>query len=203
MKKKTELRALDVTKLDGDKSFHCAGAVLPTSVIDFWKWAYSNLAANNLRGHLAEFLVASDLKATQQVRVEWGDCDLRMNGVKVEVKSAAYCQSWGQSKHSVISFGIAPSRAYNSKNKARESAAARNSDVYVFCLLGHKDKQTLDPTNLDQWEFYVLPTQKLDAELGGQKTLSLNRLLELTPIKCCYGAISQTIHESLGLIAAA
>ncbi len=154
-----------------------------------------------MRGHLAEFLVASDLKIAHGVRVEWDDCDLRTslagNGVKIEVKSAAYLQAWGQAKHSVISFGIAPARAYNSKIGARESQSARNSTVYVFCLLAHRDKQTLDPINLDQWEFYVLPTQKLTDELGNQKTLSLNRLLRLGPIKCRYGGVSKAIEKVL------
>jgi hypothetical protein len=199
----TDLHALIAKQLDGGEVFRLGGEVLPQSVLDFWRWAYSNLAANNLRGHLAEFLVASDLKIARGVRIEWDDCDLRTNldacCIKIEVKSAAYLQAWSQAKHSVISFGIAPARAYDSKIGARASQSARSSKVYVFCLLAHKDKQTLDPTNLDQWEFYVLPTQRLTEKLGNQKTLSFNRLLRLGPRKCRYGEISMAIDEVLSV----
>lgn len=196
-----ELGALAVKQLDGNEVFRCGGNAMPQRVLDFWRWAYSNLAANNLRGHLAEFLVASDLHIARGVRIEWDDCDLRTqagsNGIKIEVKSAAYLQAWRQSRPSVISFDIAPSRAYNAKINSRDSVATRNAKVYVFCLLAHKDKPTLDPTNLDQWEFYVLSTQRLTNELGKQKTLSLNRLLRLGPRKCRYGEISQAVDAVL------
>ena len=38
----------------------------------------------------------------------------------------------------------------------------RQSDVYVFALLKHKDKQTVDPLNVKQWDFHVVPTKALD-----------------------------------------
>ena len=197
-RQQSDFRALMVKQLDGSELFRHDGFSLPHSVADFWRWAYSNLAANNLRGHLAEFLVASDLNVNQNVRVEWDDCDLHTeSGIKVEVKSAAYLQTWNQSKHSVISFGVAPSRAYDNKINARKSEAARNSDVYVFCLLAHKDKSTLDPTDLNQWEFYVLPTETLNTKLKNQQTLSVGRLMSLKPGKCRYGEISRTIDEVL------
>lgn len=192
----TNLRALEVKQLEGGEHFRHRGIALPQNIADFWRWAYSNLAANNLRGHLAEFLVASDINAAKETRIEWDDYDLRtQSGIKIEVKSASFLQSWSQSKLSSITFGIAPSRAYNTETETREKECARNADVYVFCLLAHKVKQTLDPTNLDQWEFYVLPTQILDAKLGNQQTLSLGRLLSLSPAKCSYGEISDTIDN--------
>jgi len=192
------LQALEVKQLDGGESFRHMGVDLPQNVVDFWRWAYSSLAANNLRGHLAEFLVALDLNVTREARIEWDDYDLcTQSGIKVEIKSAAYLQSWNQSKHSTITFGIAPSRAYNTETGTREKEIARSAEVYVFCLLAHKDKLTLDPTSLDQWEFYVLPTQTLDAELGNQQTLSLGSLLRLNPARCSFGEISRTIDDVL------
>jgi hypothetical protein len=194
----TDLGARKVVQLDGGEVFRCCDVGLPLSLVDFWRWAYSNLVANNLRGHLAEFLVASDLNTARGVRVEWDDYDVKtQSGLKVEVKSAAYLQAWSQDKYSLISFDVAPTRAFNNTIGARENEAARNSTVYVFCLLAHRDKKTLDPTNLDQWEFYVLPTQKITNELGTQKALSLNRLLRLGPKKCRYGGISAAIDEVL------
>ena len=53
----------------------------------------------------------------------------------------------------------------------------RVSDVYVFCLLGQPDDPDPDPMDLDQWEFYVLPTAELDRPR--QKKIALNPLKSL------------------------
>ena len=55
----------------------------------------------------------------------------------------------------------------------------RAADVYVFCLLAHKDQATLDPLNLDQWEFYVLPTVILNERKRSQHSITLPSLKKL------------------------
>lgn len=45
------------------------------------------------------------------------------------------------------------------------------------------NKATLDPMDLAQWEFYVLPSKVLDKRLTTQKTISLVGLLKLAPVK--------------------
>lgn len=68
---------------------------------------------NTARGTLAEFLVATALKGhvRDQPRVEWDAYDLvaRIGGraLTIEVKSSAKVQSWRQTKHSAVQFGIA------------------------------------------------------------------------------------------------
>jgi len=52
--------------------------------------------------------------------------------------------------------------------------------VYVFCLLHHEDKQTVQPLNLDQWEFYVLATEQLNKYARSQHSITLNSLKRLT-----------------------
>lgn len=194
----THLTAMKVVPLQGTEAFRQQSVALDHSVSDFWRWAYSNLAANNLRGHLAEFLVGSELGVTDQSRVEWADYDLRTRaGIKVEVKSAAYLQTWQQARCSTISFGVAPTKSFNAATGKREQKSVRGADVYVFCLLAHKDKSTLDPMNLDQWQFFVLATRRIDAALGAQESLSLSRLLKLGPIQCSYGGISSAIDKAM------
>ncbi len=181
-------------RLTGQELFHIDGANTPATVCNFWSWAYSTLAANNLRGHLAEFIVASALGiANDKPRVEWDDCDLEANGLRIEVKSAAYLQSWEQHQPSTISFSIAPSYNWDENQKTRKKNPERNSDAYVFCLLTPRDKRELDPTNLSQWEFYVLPTKVLTAELPIQKTITLNALQALKPRRCNYCNLAETI----------
>ena len=73
----------------------------------FWRWAYSDVLTNTTRGVFAEFLVASALGVTDEPRVEWDAVDLRYRGKTIEVKSAAYCQSWKQPRPSAVRFGVA------------------------------------------------------------------------------------------------
>ena len=52
---------------------------------------------------------------------------------------------------------------------------------YVFCLLAiGGDKRALNPMILDQWEFYVAETSRVDAEFGNSKTISLKPVQRLT-----------------------
>lgn len=101
------LGALLPKRLTGGEAFHSDGrTTTDETVCSFWRWAYSTLPANNLRGHLAEFLVASALGVAKgKPRVEWDDCDLEAHGVRIEVKSSAYLQAWKQERLSAISFG--------------------------------------------------------------------------------------------------
>src|SRR5688500_15401261 len=99
------LPALVVRPLTGAEPFHADGRSLGFDVLGFWRWSSSDLAGNAMRGVLAEYLVAQALGLPTDVRMEWDACDLRMSdGTRVEVKSAAYLQSWSQRTHSAISF---------------------------------------------------------------------------------------------------
>lgn len=81
--------------LSGDERL--AGTDL--TVADFWSWGYSDLRENILRGVMAEFLVARALGAGQGTRVAWDNFDvLSPAGVRVEVKSSVYLQSWSRAK---------------------------------------------------------------------------------------------------------
>ena len=117
-------------------------------------------------------------------------------GIKVEVKSSAYLQSWSQKKLSTIQFGVRPTQVWDSKTNTYSSEFARQSDVYVFCVLQHKDQETIDPLNMDQWNFYVLATNKLNEAVGRQKTITLGSLRELDSDSAQLRALDKEIHET-------
>ncbi len=190
----------------GDEAFHVQGDKLEFTVLDYWRWANSDLLDNAARGVLAEFLVAHALKRTNEPRSEWGSFDVRTeSGIRVEVKSAAYAQSWSQERPSKISFDIAPrSEAWSPETNeySYHDPPARDSDVYVFCLLGEADDPTPDPMCLDQWKFYVLDTATLDRLRPRQKTIALNTLRSLVRRETgrtttCYREMASVI-DSLG-----
>ncbi|MFE2288891.1 hypothetical protein ACFXDJ_32560 [Streptomyces sp. NPDC059443] len=177
------LGAIPPRRHTGEEPLHLDGAD-HGSLLGFWGWAYSGLAGNTLRGALAEYIVALALGAADGTRVDWDSVDIRLpGGPQVEVKSAAYLQEWGQTRLSSISFSIAPAEGWNAVTGEVDPARLRRADVYVFCLLKHQDKKTLDPLDLTQWTFYVLPTPVLDEHRPDQRTLTLSSLLALEPVR--------------------
>lgn len=166
--------------LSGNESFHLNDRPTSAIVLDFWKWSSSDLLSNALRGRLAEFIVSLAIEDDNPVRAEWDEFDLTSkNGLRIEVKSSAFIQSWDQARHSTPRFGIQRTFTLHESSQSKSQSSVRRSDVYVFALLAHKDRKTVDPLNLDQWQFFVSSTEHLDATLGGQKSIGLGRLNRL------------------------
>ncbi len=190
-----KLPAIKITRKSGDEPFISDEKNLDISISDFWQWSSSDITGNALRGILAEFIVASALEINRDVRIEWDAYDLTFDDIKIEIKSAAYIQTWEQNDYSKINFNIAPTRTWSDEANSRIDEIKRQSDIYVFCLLSHRDQSTLNPLNIDQWEFYLLPTAYLDKYLPLQKTITFSSLLHLQPTKCNYNDLKSTITK--------
>ena len=190
-----------LARIDGSKCLTIQGKQTHHTVLDFWQWSSSDLLGNTMRGVLAEYIVGTALGILKHVRIEWAEYDLLTHeGIKLEVKSAAYLQSWSQKRLSKISFGIEPKMPQTPlPGQTTEPLPSRQADVYVFCLLHHRDMLTVNPLDLDQWTFYCLETKKLDAECRDQKTLSLSRLQSLGPLVATYGELASQVRK-LGII---
>lgn len=190
-----ELGRINPTARTGQEHFHLYGSDLPHDLLGFWQWSSSDVLGNALRGVLAEYIVRLDIGGQGETRELWDAYDLQTrDGIRVEVKSSSYLQSWEQKKHSNIEFGIQPTHGW-SDTDGFEQEKKRQADAYVFAILAHKDKATVDPLDLGQWEFYVLPTETLDQKKPGQKKLSFGQLLKLDPIACRFGEIDQAIRQ--------
>lgn len=166
----------------GNEKFTTKNKELSFSLLDFWQWSASDILSNSLRGKLAEFIVATatdiDVNAPRE---EWAAYDLiTLGGIKIEVKSASYIQSWNQRKPSSIQFSIKPSKHWDSLTNIYSQETKRQADLYIFCLLDHKERATVNPLNMDQWSFYVVNTAVLDDKYPVRKTLSLKGLENLT-----------------------
>jgi hypothetical protein len=72
--------------------------------------------------------------------------------------------------------------------------AVRSANVYVFCLLHHQDKATVDPLCLNQWEFYVLATEELNNYKRSQNSITINSFKKLTSTVSC-GKLDQEIKK--------
>ncbi len=185
-----------VKKLTGKEQFHNQVEQTDKTIGDFWQWFGSDLTNNVIRGALAEFIVASALDIADGVRDVWSPFDLLTNeNIKIEVKSAAYLQTWFQKAYSAISFDIGQTTAYDSITNQFEMEAKRQADIYVFCLLHFKDKTNLNPMNLEQWEFYILPTSVLNEKHLNQRKIGLSSLLKLNPRKAKYEEIADCVKN--------
>ena len=189
----------DPEPLKPETCFTHKGQPTSFSVLDFWVWAASDVLNNILRGTVAEYIVSQATRACAPVRVEWDPVDITTpERIKIEVKSAAYLQSWHQDRPSAISFGIAKTYPWDPKINQYGETRVRSADVYVFCVLAHLDDQTINPLELTQWEFYILPTSTLDSTLGDQKTVSLSRLKKLGAVALGYDQIRNAILKAYG-----
>lgn len=182
------IRPPAVTHLLGDEQFVGCAA----SVVDFWRFAMSDLRTNNVRGYLAEFLVAKAVGA-QGSRLEWDAYDvLAPDGTTIEVKSSAYLQVWDQRRPSRIVFSGLRGRTWTPQD-GEASEATYNADVYVFAVQTAQRHDEYNPLDVGQWLFYVLPRAAIEAM--GYKSVSLPTLLTAagtpTPYPELAGAIAR------------
>ena len=185
------LPAINTTLKTGKEKFIFNHKETPFDILSFWRWTSSELLGNALRGILSEFIVASTIKLLNAPRQEWDSYDLiTENGLKIEIKSSSYLQSWEQTKLSKIIFNIQTTY----KDRINPTNKMRQSDIYVFCVLSHKDKNTVNPIDLSQWDFYILKTKILNDKLPTQKSITLSSLIKLNPIKVKYDKLSTNIE---------
>lgn len=146
------------------------------TVEDFWRWAFGDLKANNVRGVFAEWMVGRilGLPRPDLPRDSWAECDLKTeDGFRIEIKAGAYLQTWEQKAPSRVVFSGLKGQTWNPTD-ACSGTATYNADLYVFCVHTEKDPAKWDALDLDQWRFYVLTRQEVEAT--GQRSLALSVL---------------------------
>lgn len=180
-------------------AFHCSGKPIGEELLRFWQWSSSDLLSNSRCGVLAEFIVARALGCDlSEPRDEWAAHDLTTpEGIKVEVKSAAFLQSWNQPKGlSKVYFSIKESLQWDPDTNKQGAVKGRSADVYVFCLLAHTDKATVDPLDLDQWRFFVMSIGTLDSYTRSRHSITLTSLRNLAE-ETMYGQLSEMVRRAL------
>lgn len=184
--------------LSGNEKFTLHGKGTDMTVLDYWSWSCSDLYNNTMRGVMAEFIVASSfsvaLSQISQMRTDWLPYDLTSpTGRRIEVKSAAYIQSWTpENVYSQIKFDIGKKLAWDGTSYA--SIPDRNCDLYVFCVFTALTKD-IPVLNLDYWDFYVLPTSVLNERVPEQKSIVLSSLLKLEPVKTDFEGLATAIES--------
>lgn len=172
------------TPLDPGAKFRSASntPLADATILDFWRWGFSDILNNTKRGTLAEFIVATALGSEAPTTDVWAPFDVSAPwGAKVEVKASAYVQGWQQRRPSRISWSITKSIPWSDElGEWIGDTPIRSADVYVFCLLHERDRERVDPLDLSQWSFYVVPTLVIDAQLGDARTVGIAAIERLT-----------------------
>jgi len=194
------LNRLIAKRLTGAELFHASGHSAGFDVLDFWRWSTSDLVLNITRGVLAEYIVARTLGVpTDSVRDPWRAFDLRTgDGIRVEVKSAAYIQSWAQERFSDIQFTVAKRRGWDADTNVTDAEPRRHADVYVFALLAHREKATIESLDLSQWRFWAVPTKALDDRTRSQDSITLNSLKSLAGDPVDYDHVRDAVYRAAG-----
>lgn len=182
----------EATPLAQDLQF--AGARF--TVGDFWTWAFSDLRENITRGILAEFLVAKAVGDPSPLRHAWDNFDVTTpSGVRVEVKSSAYLQSWRQRELSKITFTGLTGRAYSYESNEMAEERSLRADVYVFALHSCQEPDQYDALDTSAWHFYVVPVQVL-RDNGSRRSVSKAFLDRLGVPHVSYDALAKAVEAA-------
>ena len=168
---------------------------------DFWRWAFSDLSEDYLKGFFAEWMVAVllGLPVQDSHRLEFLRYDHDTGAKRIEVKSTARWQSWkildeeGKPRST-------PKKPATPDTKIRFQGLRTddgmyNADIYVFCFQNEADLERWNAFDLAQWEFYVLHRAELSRL--GTKTIGLKRLRRLSP-KLTARELQNNLSDAVG-----
>ncbi len=159
-----------------NEKFICNGQELDFGILDFWKYKYSNVW--NIQEYIAEFLIEKALGLEESQNTEyWTLYDINYRNKRIEIKETSYYHPWNEngkiSNQRVFGITMANSNYEDSEN---ENKFERQNDVYVFCLNTGKTREEANPLDLNNWEFYIVPTITINELCGKNKTISLNKV---------------------------
>lgn len=165
------------------------------TVVDYWRWAHSDILENVQRGIFAEYIVADALGIAGAQRIGWAGYDLEYKGKKIEVKSSAYLQSWNQRTLSRPTFSIGARQQWI-EGSGKYADARYVADCFVFCLYEDADGPTADILNLSGWSFYVVAISELVRSCKAAKRVSLERLEQIAE-RNSFGGLKEAVDSAL------
>lgn len=169
--------------MDSNEKFIFNNNELDFGILDFWKSKYSNIY--NMQEVIAEFIVEKALGIDKAQNTDyWTLYDILYRGCRIEIKETSYYHPWNEngkvSKQRM--FGITKANS-NYESNETENKFERQNDIYVFCLNTGTTKETSNPMNLDNWEFYIIPTSEINKQCGDNKKISLGRVRKIAEKK--------------------
>lgn len=167
---------------------------LDFGILDLWKSKYSNVF--NMQDVIAEFLVEKALGIDMAQNTDyWTLYDVLYRDYRIEVKQTGYYHPWNEnSKISKLRrFGITKANSSYESNET-VNKFERQNDIYVFCLNIGETRVDSNPMNVDNWEFYIVPTKIINEKCGDNKSIGLKRVRELSD-KIDYDKLKEKIDQ--------
>lgn len=164
----------------GNEKFILNNNKLDFGILDFWIYKYSNIY--NMQEVIAEFIVEKALNIEKSYNTDyWTLFDILYRNCRIEIKETSYYHPWNENGKvsNQRSFGITKANS-NYENNGSENKFERQNDIYVFCLNTGTTKESSNPMNLNNWEFYIVPTSVINEKCSNNKTISLNKVRQLT-----------------------
>ena len=131
------------------------------SLLELWQWKFSDIY--DLQDVIAEYIVEKALGMKESFNVGyWTLYDIEYRGKRIEIKETGYYHSWQKEGDKISeqrTFSI--TKAY-SNYKDNSSTYERQNDIYVFCLNIGRTREESNPMELNNWEFYIVPTKKIN-----------------------------------------
>jgi hypothetical protein len=180
--------------LTGKEKFLRGSKELEFDLNDLWRFHYSNIYS--LHGEIAEFVVARALGITEaQNTAYWTLWDTSYRDARIEVKATAYYHLWnaGGKVSKQRTFSIAAANGSYDPQKSGNTEFCRQNDLYVFCLNNGTTKESSYPLNMDNWEFYVVPTAFLNEHCANNKTISIGRIRSFGFAPIAYSGLKTAI----------
>ncbi len=148
-------------------------------ILDFWKWACSDIIIPSNRDYFALFLIADALGLTKMPRIYWENSDLRYRKKKISIKTSAFVEHWKQKRPKRLSFDIAPKKGIDASTAESLTYRNRHPEIYIFAVLNEKELRKIDVLDLDQWQLYIVRTEALDNLHYDTKKLGIRALNRL------------------------
>ena len=171
-------------KITENTPFVNGGESLGMTMLDFWKYQYSNIY--DMQEYIAEFIVGKALGINEPMnRDGWTLWDIDYQGKRIEVKQTSYYHSW---QEKIANGKISQQRTFSitpafTRYKDSTTSYERQNDIYVFCLNTGNNEEDSYPLDMANWEFYVVPTSVINENCTpSQKSISLGKVRKLAPL---------------------
>ena len=182
--------------LNGNEYFTCHGKETELNVLGFWSYAFSNIM--DKEDEIAEYLVASALGMNAPTnKLYWTLYDILYKDTRIEVKQSSYYHPWTTERSKSLKFDIAPRDGSERTEPFCEAGLHRQNDIYVFCIVDGGSFENSNPLNLDAWNFYVVPTSRINEKFSQtQKSTSLSVIEnQFSDCLCKYDELKLKVDE--------
>ena len=147
----------------GSECFTFHGEREDFTVLDFWRWCFSDLY--EIRSKVAEYLVVKALEIADESKAGyWSAQYITYRKKRIGIRVA--CSNDNQ---------VAGAKRLTRHIDIR----TRENDIFVFCMNEGAATDKSNLLRLDKWTFYVMPLWYIRAESGEARTITQAKVKRL------------------------